>query len=369
MLVRLCAAGGIILVLLAASLHAQQEQNDTETIRTLVRELSDGDWRAREKAQNQLVLIGPPAAPFLKPLADDPVFETRFRAKEILERIHFVSPEDADVIEKCLRQYEPGAAGTALQKTIIALRRLKNVHFYLVEKMIADPQARERTASLLAAVEYRLEGRRTDESVSYSTDILLSLARDEVLSTALRLRALRALSLLADSNAAAVLAGTAAREEGQIGEQVLQALESVVRSHLKKDAGMPGIDELRAKWSQSLDDSVLEKAVKHLEVRTAYEEEESERKTPFLGVVKDETYADTGGAHVDRPWPDSGALKGGVEAGDIIVEFDGRAVENWTDMVHGLRRSRIGQKVFLKVVRNGKALELEVELGKRPEDQ
>jgi S1-C subfamily serine protease len=110
-------------------------------------------------------------------------------------------------------------------------------------------------------------------------------------------------------------------------------------------------------------------AVKHLEVRKEYEEKESENSIPFLGVVKDESYPDMGGAHVERPWPGSGALTAGVEAGDVIVEFDGRPVDAWSDMVHGIRRSYAGQKILLKVIRGGKPLELEAVLSKRPEDE
>jgi S1-C subfamily serine protease len=90
---------------------------------------------------------------------------------------------------------------------------------------------------------------------------------------------------------------------------------------------------------------------------------------PFLGVAKDQDFPDMGGAHVLYPVESSGAGKAGIQAGDVIIEFDGRPVDNWNDMVFGLQRSRVGDKALLKVRRGAKELELEATLTRRMEGQ
>ncbi len=366
---RLLVTGGLAVALLVSGVYAQQQEAGEEAIKQLISGLAADDWRVREKAQKQLILIGPPAAPYLAPLAEDPVLEIRLRVKEILSHLHVVSPEDAAQIEKVLQGYKPGAERDKIWRLVIKLRRLKNVRFYLVEKLVsAGPEQRDRIASLLACVEYRPEGRRVDKDVACATDVLLSLARDELVGTKLRLRALRALALTADRDGAAALADLDNMQQGGLASGALEALKSI-RQKARGDAKETEKTDVRDWWVKAAKTPEYEKSVKHLKVRKEFEEKEKERLTPFLGVVKDQSFPDSGGAHVERPWPDSGAMKGGVEVGDIIVEFDGWRVDRWEDMVHGIRRARIGQKILLKVLRGGKVLDLEAKLSKRPEDE
>jgi S1-C subfamily serine protease len=119
-------------------------------------------------------------------------------------------------------------------------------------------------------------------------------------------------------------------------------------------------------WEEASRKPEYENSLSHLAVRTAFEEAERSEEIAFLGVVKDQTFYDNGGAHVERAWPDSGAEKGGVRAGDVIVEIDGRQVDGWDDLVYGIRRGREGQKILLKVLRDVGEVELEVVLSKRP---
>ena len=364
----------MLIVLLVTGVHAQQDAAGPEDIKQLVENLLDGNWRTREQAQRRLIQIGRPAVPYVRALTDDAVFEVRFRAREILSYIRVVSAEDAAVIEKCLQEFDPGAEKGKVWRRVIKLRRLKNVRFYLIEKMAntnpGQSQELKKMASLLACVEYRIEGRRVDADTSYTTDILLSFARDQLLETQLKLRALRALARLGDRDAAATLVDVVSREHGKLANEALDSLRILAGKHdpqLKREE-IRG-NKILTWWSEASKTADYEKAVKHLKLRIEFEDKESQEKIPFLGVVKDEGFADAEGAHVERPWPDSGATKGGVEAGDTIVEFDGRPVENWADMVHGIRRGHAGQKILLKVLRSGRELELEVVLGKRPEDQ
>ncbi len=59
------------------------------------------------------------------------------------------------------------------------------------------------------------------------------------------------------------------------------------------------------------------------------------------------------------------AAKAGLKAGDILVEFDGKAIGNLYDFTYALRAKKPGDEVKVKVLRNGQPLEVSVVLTKR----
>jgi Peptidase family M28/PDZ domain/PA domain len=59
------------------------------------------------------------------------------------------------------------------------------------------------------------------------------------------------------------------------------------------------------------------------------------------------------------------AAKAGLKAGDILVEFDGKAIGNLYDFTYALRAKKPGDAVKVKVLRNGQPLEVTVVLAKR----
>ena len=61
------------------------------------------------------------------------------------------------------------------------------------------------------------------------------------------------------------------------------------------------------------------------------------------------------------------AQDAGVEHGDVIVAVDGERVENTRDLIDYISSKRPGTKVQLTVVRNGKRLNLPIEVGQRPD--
>lgn len=63
---------------------------------------------------------------------------------------------------------------------------------------------------------------------------------------------------------------------------------------------------------------------------------------------------------------DSPAEKAGLKVGDVIVEFDGRRIEEADDLVRAVRRSDPGDKVKVVIIRDGKRRTLTVELGEKP---
>ncbi|MFN2308768.1 MAG: DegQ family serine endoprotease [Gammaproteobacteria bacterium] len=76
------------------------------------------------------------------------------------------------------------------------------------------------------------------------------------------------------------------------------------------------------------------------------------------------------GALVSKVMPDSPASKGGVEVGDVILEFDGREVVSSASLPPIVGRAPVGQSVNVKVLRNGKPRNLKLTLGElQDEDQ
>ncbi len=61
----------------------------------------------------------------------------------------------------------------------------------------------------------------------------------------------------------------------------------------------------------------------------------------------------------------SPAAKAGLKAGDILVEFDGKAIKNLYDFTYALQAKKPGDEVLVKVVRDGKTIEAKVLLTQR----
>src|SRR6266568_1104405 len=75
------------------------------------------------------------------------------------------------------------------------------------------------------------------------------------------------------------------------------------------------------------------------------------------------------GALVSAVEPKSPADKAGIKPGDIILEVDGRAIENSIDLPRIIGESRPGTAVNLKVWRHGQTRELRASLGEIPAEK
>jgi Peptidase family M28/PDZ domain/PA domain len=62
----------------------------------------------------------------------------------------------------------------------------------------------------------------------------------------------------------------------------------------------------------------------------------------------------------------SPAAKAGLKAGDVMVEFDGKKIDNLYDFTYALRAKQPGEQVLVKVIRDGKTIDATVLLMKRP---
>ena len=72
------------------------------------------------------------------------------------------------------------------------------------------------------------------------------------------------------------------------------------------------------------------------------------------------------GALITDVMPDSPAQKAGLEAGDVIVEFEGIAIESPGALQSHVSMIDPGQRVSFKVIRDGKTMTKRAKLAKRP---
>jgi membrane-associated protease RseP (regulator of RpoE activity) len=61
----------------------------------------------------------------------------------------------------------------------------------------------------------------------------------------------------------------------------------------------------------------------------------------------------------------SPAAKAGLKAGDIMIEFDGKPIQNLYDFTYALRAKKPGDEVKVKVTRDGKPLDATAVLSRR----
>jgi putative serine protease PepD len=89
-------------------------------------------------------------------------------------------------------------------------------------------------------------------------------------------------------------------------------------------------------------------------------------QTGYLGVSMSDPTGGQAGALVQRVEPDSPAAKAGLRVGDLVVAIDGKAVESYDELASQIRSHKPGDKVTLKVVRDGSETEVAATLAQRP---
>lgn len=77
----------------------------------------------------------------------------------------------------------------------------------------------------------------------------------------------------------------------------------------------------------------------------------------------------TGGALAESVSPDGPAARGGMKDGDVIVKFGERVVSNFTDLEKAVAATRPGSAVPVEVVREGKAVRLNITVIERPAEK
>lgn len=88
--------------------------------------------------------------------------------------------------------------------------------------------------------------------------------------------------------------------------------------------------------------------------------------TPDL--AKNFGLSDAKGALVSEVLPGSPAAKAGIKSGDVIVDFDGKEVEDQTALRNIVAQTPVGKNVKVRVVRDKKTKTLRVNIGEQPKD-
>lgn len=96
----------------------------------------------------------------------------------------------------------------------------------------------------------------------------------------------------------------------------------------------------------------------------------------WLGVLIQEVSKDLADSFgLDKPYgalvaqviEDSPAEQAGLKTGDVIVEYEGEEIELSSELPHLVGRTKVGQKARLLVVRDGKKIKVDVEIGELPD--
>lgn len=75
------------------------------------------------------------------------------------------------------------------------------------------------------------------------------------------------------------------------------------------------------------------------------------------------------GAMVSRVVPDGPAEKAGVQPGDIILDFNGKPIEKWSDLPRVVGSTAPGTEAKMKVWRKGKPVTLDITVGEMPSSE
>ncbi|MCK5305603.1 MAG: Do family serine endopeptidase [Candidatus Omnitrophica bacterium] len=73
------------------------------------------------------------------------------------------------------------------------------------------------------------------------------------------------------------------------------------------------------------------------------------------------------GAIVIKILPDSPAEKAGIKEDDIIVEYNGKKIDNYKKLINLVSHTNVGENILVKVLREGKEITLTVKTSKRPD--
>jgi putative serine protease PepD len=86
----------------------------------------------------------------------------------------------------------------------------------------------------------------------------------------------------------------------------------------------------------------------------------------YLGVSMGDATGNQSGAVVQEVTPDSPAAQAGLQAGDVVVSIDGKAVQDRSELVAAIRGHKPGDKVTLVVNRGGNETTITATLTQRP---
>jgi len=125
------------------------------------------------------------------------------------------------------------------------------------------------------------------------------------------------------------------------------------------------LDELRTKKANDKLDLKIARGEERrsIEFTLASRTSSGQRTGVWFGAFGEDEEA---GIKVIQTAPDSPASKAGLQADDIIVEFDGAKAESWESLTEKATSKNAGDKIKVKVIRSGETKEIEVVMEERP---
>jgi len=89
-------------------------------------------------------------------------------------------------------------------------------------------------------------------------------------------------------------------------------------------------------------------------------------KAPFIGIEMGNTdEVNVKGVYIAKVIEGSPAEKAGLKAGDIITEFDGKAIETPYELIAQMQRHNVNDEVTLTIIRNGSTLNVTIVLAEK----
>jgi serine protease Do len=108
--------------------------------------------------------------------------------------------------------------------------------------------------------------------------------------------------------------------------------------------------------------SVINQLVKFGETRRGWLGVRVQQITP--DIAESMSLQGVKGALVADVTKDSPGAKAGIEAGDVVLQFDGKPIREMKELPRAVAEAEVGKKVTVKVLRKGKEVDVSVELGR-----
>lgn len=174
------------------------------------------------------------------------------------------------------------------------------------------------------------------------------------------------------------------------GEGIIETIEGVIQTDAAINPGNSGGPLLNLKGEVIGINTAMVSGAQNIgfalpinQVKKAIESVKATGKisVPYLGVRYMQITADLakkeklsvengalirGGADGPAVIPDSPAQKAGLQAEDIIVEFNGEKINQNHSLSYLIQQYNVGEKISLKILRNGKGITLQATLEEKP---
>lgn len=123
--------------------------------------------------------------------------------------------------------------------------------------------------------------------------------------------------------------------------------------------GLKRVLQVVQAWTNLLVDTNV-KMTKYVKINSTQNKMEGRSFRVYLGTIPDYSQEGVLGVRISGASKDSPADLAGLKEKDIITEFDGMKIENLYDYVYTLQAVKPNKETLMKVLRDGKFLELKI---------